>query len=199
MVKIQELIEIEKNEKLKRSLLHLNFVNCFINPYKIVMKNVFLISCIFSLLFAVSCKKKETTPKDNTPPPSTASPNSFSLKKDGVPYTANFVFVSLVGENTLSFETRLVYTDVANNTYGGFIRRNIQPGTYTIQDGESDSFSLLHSQDENTPFGWSEGSITVLSNDTVAKVMHCTFEVHLYNDEVDLYPLVTDGDMTLHY
>jgi len=162
------------------------------------MKNLFLISLIFSLLFSTACKKKETTPK-STNPPSTSYPNSFTLKKEGIPYTANYVLVSQVDEDAIGFETRMVYNDVVNNTYGGFIRRSIQPGTYLLVDGESNDFSLLHSQDANTQFGWSEGSLTVLSNDTVAKVMHCTFEIHLYNDEIDQYPQVTDGDMTLHY
>lgn len=165
------------------------------------MKNLFILSFIFSLLFIVSCKKKETTTKSTTPPPpSTSFPNSFTLKKEGVPYTANYVFVSQVDEDALGFETRMVYNEVSNNTYAGFIRRSIQPGTYALEDGESDDFVLLHGQDENTMFGWEEGSLTVLSNDTVAKVMHCTFEILLYNDDCDgSCPQITDGEMTLHY
>lgn len=163
------------------------------------MKNLFLISLIFSLLFSVSCKKKETTPK-STNPPSTSYPNSFTLKKEGVPYTANYVLVSQVGEDEVGFETRIVYNQVDNNTYGGFIRRSIQPGTYALEGGESEYFELYHIQDANTLFGWEEGSLTVLSNDTVAKVMHCTFEILLYNDDCDgSCPHITEGDMTLHY
>ncbi|MGV3609997.1 MAG: hypothetical protein ACO1N0_03540 [Fluviicola sp.] len=164
------------------------------------MKINFLL-LFFVCLLAFSCKKKETTTtKDITPPPNTASPNSFTLKKEGVPYTANYVFVSQVDEDALGFETRIVSNEVSNNTYAGFIRRSIQPGTYVLEDGESEDFSLLHAQDENTLFGWEEGSLTVLSNDTVAKVMHCTFEVLLYNDDCDgSCPQITDGEMTLHY
>ena len=164
------------------------------------MKNLFFISFIFSLLFAVSCKKKENPSKSTTPPPSTASPNSFTLKKDGIAYTANYVMVSQVDEDLLSFETRIVSNEVSNNTYAGSIRRTIQPGTYALEEGESEYFSLFHAQDANTLFGWEEGSLTVLSNDTVAKVMHCTFEILLYNDDCDgSCPQITDGDMTLHY
>ncbi len=163
------------------------------------MKNVLLTSLIFSLLVIASCKKKESPAKSTTPPPPNTSVNSFTLKKDGNPYTANYVLVSQVDEDALAIETRIVYNEVNNNTYGGFIRRSIQPGTYVLEDGESEYFSLFHIQDENNMFGWSHGSLTVLSNDTVAKVMHCNFEIHLFNDEIDLYPHVTDGDMTIHY
>ncbi len=108
--------------------------------------------------------------------------------------------VSQVDEDEIGFETRIVYNQVDNNTYGGFIRRSIQPGTYVLEDGESEYFALLHIQDANTMFGWEQGSLTVLSNDTVAKVMHCTFEILLYNDDCDgSCPQITDGDMTLHY
>lgn len=159
------------------------------------MKNIFVIAFIFPLLFVVSCKKETPTKSTNSP----ASNNSFTLKKEGIPYTANFVFVSLVDEDVLGFETRIIYNEVSNNTYAGFIRRSIQPGTYALTDGESEYFSLFHIQDENTMFGWSHGSLTVLSNDTVTKVMQCNFEMTLYNDEIDQYPEITDGSMTIHY
>ncbi len=147
---------------------------------------------------AFSCKKKDSTAKTNNPPPSTTT-NSFTLKKEGIPYTANYVLVSQVDEDELSFETRIVYNDVVNNTYGGFIKRSIQPGTYVLEDGESEYFALFHSQDASTYFGWSDGTLTVLSNDTIAKVMHCNFEITLYNDEIDQYPEITEGDFTFHY
>ncbi|MNK02234.1 hypothetical protein D3C87_200540 [compost metagenome] len=161
------------------------------------MKNRLLILLAFSFLFLVSCKKKENPTKSNNP--ANTSSNSFKLKKEGVPYSATHVSVSLIDDDVLGFEAWAVLNQVHNNTYAGFIRRSIQPGTYALETGESGYFSLFHIQDEHTMFGWSHGSLTVLSNDTVSKVMHCNFEIHLYNDEIDQYPHVTDGEMTLHY
>lgn len=161
------------------------------------MKNLLIICLSFSLLIIGACKKKEST-KSTTPPP-TAYPNSFKLKKDGVPYDANYVFVSLVDEDVLSVETRMVYNQVDNNTYGVFIKRSIPPGTY-VSEEESEYFSIYHIQDPNTLFGWETNTLTVLSNDTVQKILHCTFEATLYNDDCDgNCPEITEGEMTIHY
>lgn len=160
------------------------------------MKTNILYILILLLLPLSACKKKENTPKTNT---NSTSTNSFKLKKDGVPYHATVVSVSLIDEDLLGVEAYKVYQQVDNNTYAVIIRKSIAPGTYALEDGESDLFAIYHIQDSNTVFGWSHGSLTVLSNDSLTGVMHCTFEVTLFNDEIDQYPEVTDGEMTIHY
>lgn len=156
------------------------------------MKITFLSILLFALLPLTSCKKKET-------PTKSTNPNSFTLKKDGVPYSPNYIFVSQVDEDALSIETHIVNQYPWDNSYGIFIKRSISPGTYIGEDGESEYFSIIHNQDSTAMFGWESSSLTVLSNDTVQKVMHCIFEATLYNDEIDLYPEITDGEMTIHY
>lgn len=162
------------------------------------MRITYLCILLFTLIALTSCKK-ETTPKSTNPPNSFTSPNDFTLKKEGVAYSPNYILVSQVDEDALSVETYMVYQQPENNTYGIFIKRTITPGTYISEDGESEYFSIYHIQDANTLFGWENSSLTVLSNDTAQKVLHCTFEAKLFNDEIDLYPEVTDGEMTIHY
>lgn len=159
------------------------------------MKFTFLSILLLVLLPVISCKKKDK--KTETP---TKSINSFTLKKNGVPYSPNYIFVSQVDEDALSVETYMVYQQPENNTYGLFIKRSIAPGTYTSVDGESEFFSLLHIQDSTSYYGWEQSTLNVLSNDTLTKVLHCTFEVLLYNDDCDgNCPQITDGEITIHY
>jgi hypothetical protein len=157
------------------------------------MKITFLSILLVALLPLSSCKKKET----KTP---TKSINSFTLKKDGVPYSPNYILVSQVDEDALSVETHIVNQPPWDNSYAIFIKRSISPGTYIGEDGESEYFSMIHNQDSTNMFGWETSSLTVLSNDTLTGVLHCTFEVLLYNDDCDgSCPQITDGEMTIHY
>jgi hypothetical protein len=151
---------------------------------------------VFALVVMTSCKKE--TPTKTTDPPSTPiSQNNFTLKKEGALYSPNYIFVSQVDDDVLSVETYMVFQQPENNTYAIMIKRSIEPGTYLLEDGESEYFSIYHIQDANTYFGWEHGALTVLSNDTVQKVLHCNFEAKLFNDEIDQYPEVTDGEMTI--
>jgi hypothetical protein len=162
------------------------------------MRIAFLNILLFALVLGTSCKKKETTTKSTNPPPN-SSLNQFTLKKDGVLYTPNTINAS-VDEDGIGIETYMNNTQVNNNSYGLFVRKSITPGTYILEDGESDDFGILHSQDANTYFGWSNGTLTVLSNDTVTGVLHCTFGVLLYNDDCEgSCPQITDGEMTIYY
>lgn len=158
------------------------------------MKIIFLsILLLATLLPATSCKKKEN-------PTKSTNPNSFTLKKDGVPYSPNYIVISQVDDDILSVETYMTYQQPENNTYGIFIKRSIVPGTYISADGESEYFSIFHIQDSTTMFGWENSSLTVLSNDTVSGLLHCTFEALLYNDDCEgSCPQITDGEMTIHY
>lgn len=159
------------------------------------MKTNQLFILFFLLLSIGACKKKES-PTPETP---TVSNNIFKLKKDGVPYSANYINVSSFDPDFLTVQTQAVYLDVYNNTYGVTIWKSIPPGTYLLEDGVSNYFTIIHSQDQNTGFGWEHGTVTVLSNDTIQKVIHCNFEIKLSNDEINQYPEITDGDMTVHY
>lgn len=158
------------------------------------MKITFLSILLFALLPLFSCKKKEK----ETPTKSLNS-NSFTLKKDGIPYSPNYILVSQVDEDALSVETHIINQPPWDNSYAIFIKRSISPGTYIAVDGESEYFSMIHNKD-STMFGWENSTLNVLSNDTVIKVLHCTFEVLLYNDDCDgSCPQITDGEMTIHY
>ncbi|WP_341903244.1 hypothetical protein [Fluviicola taffensis] len=157
---------------------------------------IFLINLFFIGAILLSSCKKEISKSTNTP----ANPNSFTLKKDGVSYSPNYIFVSQVDEDALAVETYMVYQQAENNTYGLFVKRSIVPGTYVSEAGGSEYFSMIHIQDSSNYFGWENSTLTVLSNDTVTKVLHCTFEVLLYNDDCDgSCPQITDGEMTIHY
>lgn len=154
---------------------------------------------LFFLVIAGSCKKKESETKSTTSPNPTPL-NSFTLKKDGVPYNPGYIFASIVDDDVISVETYVVYGQAENNAYGLLVRKSITPGIYALQDGESENFGIYHSQDANNQYGWSDGSLTVLSNDTTAGIMHCTFDVFLYNDDCEgSCPHITDGEMTIHY
>ncbi|MDF3028823.1 MAG: hypothetical protein K0S23_3130 [Fluviicola sp.] len=157
---------------------------------KIIFLSILLLVALFS---ATSCKKKES-------PTKSTNSNSFTLKKDGVLYSPNYILVSQVDEDALSVETHIVNQYPWDNSYVIFIKRSISPGTYLGEDGESDYFSLIHNQDSTNMFGWETSSLTVLSNDTLTGVLHCTFEVLLYNDDCEgSCPQITDGEMTIHY
>lgn len=145
-------------------------------------------------LISFSCKKKVSNKTGNS-----GVQISFSLKKDGVFYFSNNITVGLVDSNTIMLEVYPYSGQVANNAYGAMIRRNVLPGTYSIVEGESNEFYLLHIQDTNTMFGPDTGTFTVISNDTINKIMHATFELTMYNDEVDLYPNITEGEFTIRY
>lgn len=152
---------------------------------------------LFILLLSIgSCKKKESP---IIKAPTTVSNNVFKLKKDGVPYSANYINVSSFDPDFVTVQTQTVYLDTYNNTYGVTIWKSISPGTYLLEDGVSNYFTIIHSQDQNTGFGWEHGTLTVLSNDTIQKVMQCNFEVKLFNDEINQYPEITDGEMTIYY
>lgn len=159
------------------------------------MKTPHLCTLLLALLMLGSCKKDSPVKTNNSP----GTPNSFTLKKDGVPYNPNYIIAGIVDEDAISVETYMVYGQPENNTYGLFIRKSITPGTYALEDGESENFSIIHIQDSTAYFGWSDGSLTVLSNDTITKILHCTFDVNLYNDEIDQYPHITEGEMTINY
>lgn len=154
---------------------------------------------LFASFLAFSCKKKGSETKSTTTPPNPAL-NSFTLKKDGVTYTPNYVLSNIVDDDAIGIETYMVYGQPENNTYGLVVRKSITPGTYSLVEGESEDFTILHYQDASTYFGWEEGTLTVLSNDTTAGILHCTFDVLLYNDDCDgNCPHITDGEMTVHY
>ncbi|WP_430403390.1 hypothetical protein [Fluviicola sp.] len=158
------------------------------------MKIAFLNILLFALVLGTSCKKKD---KETEAP--TKITNSFTLKKDGVPYSPNYILVSQVDEDALSVETHIVNQPPWDNSYAIAIKRSISPGTYIGVDGESEYFSMIHNKD-STMFGWESSTLNVLSNDTVTKVLHCTFEVLLYNDDCEgSCPQITDGEMTIHY
>jgi len=147
------------------------------------------------ILSLFSCQDDPVIP--NNPP---SNSNSFTLKKDGVNYNPVQVIVGLFDEDIIGIETRAIPNDVVNNTYGLYIKRSIVPGIYGLVDGESEYFGLLHSASEDFYFGWEDGTLNVLSNDTVAKIMHCQFEVTLYNDNCEgNCPEITDGEFTIHY
>lgn len=154
---------------------------------------------IFLLLIAVplvfSCKKKTET-KSN----STSSTNTFSLKKDGVPFSSNALYISLADENAIYFESYLnPFQQVQFNSYAGMIQRNAQPGTYQIEDGECPVFYMIHLDLDSNYYGLGNGTFTILSNDTINKVIEATFEFDLYNDEVNLYPFISEGELKFHY
>lgn len=141
----------------------------------------------------LSCKKEKPTGT-----PSKSNYNSFTLKKDGVSYSANSITISAY-DNVISFEALATASQMDYNSYAGFIRKDITPGTYSILEGVSDDFSLYHFRDSNSEYGPNNGTLTVISNDTVSKTIHCTFEISLYNDQLDEYPLITNGNLTFHY
>lgn len=158
------------------------------------MKIIFLSILLLVLIPVISCKKKD---KETETP--TKSINSFTLKKDGVPYSPNYILVSQVDEDALSVETHIVNQPPWDNSYAIVIKRSISPGTYIGVDGESNYFSMIHNKD-STLYGWESSTLNVLSNDTLTGVLHCTFEVLLYNDDCDgNCPQITDGEMTIHY
>lgn len=158
-----------------------------------------LLTLLLVTLSVVSCKKKTSETK-NTSSNTNPSLNSFTLKKDGITYTPTYVSGNIVDEDAIAVEAYQVYGQPENNTYGLFVRKSITPGTYILQDGESGDFGLYHIQDSNHLFGWSNGSVTVISNDTTAGILHCTFDLFLYNDFCDgNCPHITDGEMTIHY
>jgi hypothetical protein len=153
---------------------------------------------LFAGFLAFSCKKKNSETKSTNPPNS--SLNSFTLKKDGMLYTPNTVLAGLSDEDMISIETYMVYGQPENNAYGLFVRKSITPGIYLLEDGESGDFGIYHSQDASNFYGWSDGTLNVLSNDTTAGVLHCKFDVYLYNDDCKgNCPHITDGEMTIHY
>ncbi|MCC6701238.1 MAG: hypothetical protein IT221_06925 [Fluviicola sp.] len=156
------------------------------------MKQALFLLLIAAPLF-FSCKKKNETK-------STSGTYTFSLKKDGVPFTSNNVYVTLADENTIYFESYNSLTQqLQYNSYAGVIRRDVLPGTYQIIDGESEEFSLYHLDIDSIYYGPGNGTFTVISNDTINKIIQATFELDLYNDGVDIYPLITEGELTFHY
>lgn len=157
------------------------------------MKRTFyIILLLLPVLF--SCKKETET---KTP---TGSLNNFSLKKDGFPFSSNALYLTLVDENTIYFESYLNPTQqVQFNSYAGTVRRDITPGTYQIVDGESADFILYHLDIDSNYYGPGNGTFTVISNDTINKIIEANFELDLYNDGVELYPLITEGYLKFHY
>lgn len=158
------------------------------------MRFTFILFYACILLFT-SCKK-DKNPNSNS---STVKTTYFKLKKDGVSYNANFLNAVDVQDNTISFEAYTSLTEFTNNTYFGIIRKDISPGTYTFIESENDDFSLYHYRDENSIYGLGTGQLTVISNDSVSKTIHATFELSLYNDELDEYPSITDGEFVIQY
>jgi hypothetical protein len=153
----------------------------------------FLLLIAVPLLF--SCKK-ETTTKSST----STNLSTFTLKKDGVPYASNGVYLSLADENTIYFESYLnAFQQVQLNSYAGMIQRNAQPGTYQIIDGECPVFTMIHYDLDSNFYGLGNGSFTILSNDTINKVIEATFDLDMYNDEIDIYPVISEGELTFHY
>ncbi len=157
------------------------------------MKSIFIIC--FTCFTFFSCKKENAT--NNLP---SKNLTYFMLKKDGVPYSANFLNVTeVISDNSIYIEALTTPSNIANNSYALTVRRNIVPGTYAIIEGESSDFSLYHFRDENSEFGPDTGQITIISNDTILKKMHATFELSLYNDNIDEYPVISNGQFEIQY
>ena len=157
------------------------------------MKNHFLV-LLFASFLAFSCKKeKKPVDKNNETP---TSVNSFRLKHNGVLYSTNAPGVS--ANNTMIGITAGTIGETGNYYQLG-ITRNLLPGTYEYTGSMEDPMVFLIFSDQLT-FTENEGSITILSNDTILKKIEFDFEFEmLENNSHSDTILVTEGHAKISY
>lgn len=154
-----------------------------------------LLLLILITLLAFSCKKKENETKSNETPTSDSS-NSFSLKHNGVLYSTNDPNVAT--NNVMIGITAGVVSETGNYYQLG-INRNLLPGTYEYTGSGDDPMVFLILSDQMT-FSENEGSITILSNDTLLKKIEFNFEFEMLesNSHSDTI-LITEGHAKISY
>ncbi|MGV3609996.1 MAG: hypothetical protein ACO1N0_03535 [Fluviicola sp.] len=155
-------------------------------------KQLFLFLSI-SVLLVPACKKKEKDPKSNETP---TTVNSFRLKHNGVLYSTNAPNVSV---NNMMVGITAGVVSETGNYYQLAVNRDLLPGTYEYTGSGDDAMVFFILSDQLT-FSENEGSITVLSNDTILKkiVFNFEFEMLESNSHSDTI-LITEGNAKISY
>jgi hypothetical protein len=162
------------------------------------MKIILFTTLSLFILFS-SCKKKEKDSVTNNP--TSTNTNSFTLKKDGVPYTAGKINIS---DTTpyIGIQAHISPTQVNMETYSMSLDKYIQPGIY---DEENSPISLssicafIHIYNAQQVFLMDDGEINILSNDTVNKTIEFNFKFTLNEDLGTGIVQITDGHCKVHY
>lgn len=163
------------------------------------MKKLIFILLSVSLLAIGACKKKE---KDTTGSPSSgANSNSFTLKKDGTPYAAGQILVSIQNEY-IGIQAHLSPTQENVQTYSMSLNEHVQPGTYNDDNSPislSSICAFIHIYNGQQVFYMDNGELTVLSNDTVAKKIEFNFKMKLQEDLGTGIVQITEGHAKISY
>lgn len=163
------------------------------------MKNQLLILLSLSFLLFSSCKKEE---KDSHPG-ATIYSNTFTLKKDGVPFSAGQISVtSSDSSEYIGIQAHLNSNQVNIQTYSMSLYKDIQPGTYNESNSAnslSDVCAFVHIYNELQVFVMEDGEITVLSNDTAAKIIEFDFRLELHESVGPGIVHITEGHCKANY
>ncbi len=162
------------------------------------MKNIYIISLIFSLFFAVSCKKKETADKSTNPPPS-ANPNSFFLKNNGVGFTPGYLEVSDPFEYAVAISAAASSQSNAN-VYSMMINKSIPVGTYDCETlVEEYSCWFSYSAPNFELYSINDGTFEILIQDTVQRVLEMNFQFGMEGSDSQQINQVTEGHCKVYY
>jgi len=163
------------------------------------MKRYLPLILSLSFLIATACKKKETTPKSPNP----ANSNSFTLKKDGVPYSAGQILItSSETSEYIGITAHLNAVQQNIQSYSMNLNKHIQPGTYDETNSPislSDICAFVHIYNELQVFYMDDGKITILTNDTVAKKIEFNFKLNLLETTGPESVSITEGHAKISY
>lgn len=162
------------------------------------MKAIHLALFFFIIIASFSCKKDKDTASSNT---SSTFVNSFTLKKDGVPYSAGKINVS---DTTpyIGIQAHLSPTQVNIETYSMSLEKHIQPGTYDEYNSPislSSICAFINIHNVQQVFFMDDGEINILSNDTVSKTIEFNFKFTLNENLGTGIVHITDGHCKVHY
>lgn len=144
----------------------------------------------FSALLMTSCKKKN----ENTNPDGTPDLATFKVVVEGTTYTP------LLGttQTNLGVITYQAQTSNINTNFMLQISDTLMAGTYPITNGLP--FRVTYTDDGNNTFYFgTAGSVTVVSNDTVANKIKGTFNATLTRTSPAGTKNLTSGEFNISY
>jgi hypothetical protein len=199
LVKIRELIEKRKNEKLKLSFelitaFKINNLLYFHLVIQSIMKITLLNILLFGILFISSCKKDTAAKSTNLP----TNPNSFTLKKDGLGFNPGYIEASDPFEFSVAVSAAATPQSNAN-VYNFLMDKTIPIGTYNYE-------TLM--EEYNCWFSYSapnfdlcyinDGTFQIIQQDTIQKILEMKFQFEMEDSNEQIYQ-VTEGHFKVHY
>lgn len=182
---------MQQPEQISCKTTHTTF-NPLIEYKHMNNKLIFLISISISFLAFQACKKE----KKSTSSATSFFSTSFSLKHNGMLYTTNSPNVT-TNSSWLGITAGTI--GATGNYYQIGINKHLTPGTYQYT-GSMDDVMVFLVISNQVIYAENHGSITILSNDTVAKRMEFNFEFEMLENNTHADTIqITEGHAKISY